>query len=86
MTLVHIGLFLSQPPTSFMRFYHKWCIRKSFLGHFQALAIKLSNLNLRIILDVFTFIKACQNRKISEVICSPAVLLEIATALMLFSR
>ena len=60
-----------------MRFYHKWCIRKSFLGHFQALAIKLSNLNLRIILDVFTFIKACQNRKVTEVICSPAYLVPL---------
>ena len=68
---------LSQPPTSFVRFYHKWCIRHSFLGHFQAIAIKLSNLNLRIIHDEFTFIIACQNRKVSEVICSSAYLIPL---------
>jgi hypothetical protein len=72
MNLVHIGLFLPLPPTSFTCFNHNWCVRKSFLGHFQALAIKLSNLDLCIILDEFTFIIACQYRKISEVICSSA--------------
>ena len=75
---------LSQPPTSFMRFYHKWCISKSFLGHFQALAIKLSNLNLRIILDEFTFIIACQYRKISEVVSSLAYLVPLVSLTFLY--
>lgn len=51
--------------------------KEILLGSFQAFAIKLSNLNLRIILDVFTFIIACQYRKISEVICSPAYLVPL---------
>lgn len=67
-----------------MRFYHKWCISKSFLGHFQALAIKLSNLNLRIILDEFTFIIACQYRKISEVVCSSAYLVPLIRLTFLY--
>ena len=83
-TLIHISLFSSLPPISFIRFYHKWCISKSFLGHFQALAIKLSNLNLCIILDVFTFIIACQNRKITEVICSPAYLVPLVRLTFLY--
>ena len=84
MNLVHIGLFSSQPSTSFTCFYHNWCIRHSFLGHFQALTIKLSNSDLRIIHDDFTFIIACQNRKVSEVICSPAYLIPLISLTFLY--
>ena len=81
----HYHLLLSSlPPSSFMRFYHKWCISKSFLGHFHALAIKLSNLNLRIIFDEFTFIIACLYRKISEVVCSSAYLVPLIRLTFLY--
>ena len=68
----------------FYTFLSQVVLRISFLGHFQALAIKLRNLNLSIIHNEFTFIIACQNRKIREVICSFAYLVPLIRLTFLY--